>query len=100
MSEAFIGEIRMFAFPRIPTGWVLCNGSPLSIANYTPLYSVIGTTYGGDGVTTFAVPDLRGRVPIHQGQGTSLPPYQLGQLGGEDQHTLLNNELPIHSHAL
>jgi microcystin-dependent protein len=100
MSESFIGEIRLFAFPRIPNGWLACDGSSLQISNYQPLYTVIGTTYGGDGITTFNVPDLRGRVPIHEGQGQGLPPYILGQIGGEDQHTLINNELPVHSHGL
>ena len=100
MSEPFIAEIRLFAFPRIPNGWVPCNGQSLSIANYQALYAVIGTTYGGDGVSTFNAPDLRGRVPIGQGQGTGLPNYILGQTGGEDQHTLIDAEMPSHSHAL
>ena len=100
MSEPFLGEIRLFAFPRIPNGWVPCNGQSLSIATYSALYAVIGTTYGGDGQQTFNAPDLRGRVPIGQGQGTGLPNYTLGQVGGEDQHTLIDAEMPSHSHAL
>lgn len=100
MSEPFIGEIRLFGFQRIPNGWVPCNGQALSIANYDVLYAVIGTTYGGDGQQTFNAPDLRGRVPIGQGQGTGLPNYVLGQIGGEDQHTLIDAEMPSHSHAL
>ena len=100
MSEQYVGEIRLFAFPRVPDDWLPCNGQPLSISQYQVLYAVIGTTYGGDGVQTFNAPDLRGRVPIGQGQGQSLPPYTLGQNGGEDSHSLNNNELPSHSHAL
>lgn len=100
MSEPFLGEIRLFAFPRIPNGWVPCNGQSLSIATYSALYAVIGTTYGGDGQQTFNAPDLRGRAPIGQGQGTGLPNYTLGQVGGEDQHTLIDAEMPSHSHAL
>ncbi|MDN4982122.1 tail fiber protein [Bradyrhizobium arachidis] len=100
MSDPFVGEIRLFGFPRVPIGWFACNGQALPIAQYQVLYTVIGTTYGGDGVTTFNLPDLRGRVPIGQGQGPSLPPYTLGQPGGEETHTLIEAEMPIHSHAL
>jgi len=100
MSEPYIGEIRLFAFPRVPTGWLPCNGQLLQIAQFDVLYAVIGTTYGGDGVQQFKLPDLQGRVPIGQGQGPGLPNYLLGQLGGEDAHTLLDSELPVHSHAL
>ncbi|MGY8704935.1 tail fiber protein [Bradyrhizobium sp. 18BD] len=100
MSDPFIGEIRLFGFPRVPNGWFACNGQAISIAQYQALYTVIGTTYGGDGVTTFNLPDLRGRVPIGQGQGTGMPNYMLGQLGGEEAHTLTEAEMPAHSHAL
>jgi microcystin-dependent protein len=100
MSDQYVGEIRLFAFPRVPVGWVACNGQSLAINQYTVLYTLIGTTYGGDGVQNFNMPDLRGRVPIGQGQGTNLPPYAIGQPGGEDTHSLINNELPAHSHAL
>jgi microcystin-dependent protein len=99
MSTPYVGEIRMFGFPRIPSGWVACNGALLSIAQYEVLYTLLGTTYGGDGVTTFAVPDLRGQVPIHQGQGTGLSPYVMGQRGGSNQVTLLTPQMPQHSHA-
>jgi len=100
MSDPFVGEIRLFAFPRVPNGWLACNGQPLSISNYETLYAVIGTTYGGDGVQTFNLPDLQGRVAIGQGQGPGLPSYVLGQPGGEEAHTLITNEMPSHSHAL
>jgi microcystin-dependent protein len=100
MSEQYVGEIRLFGFPRIPDGWLPCNGQTLAISEYQTLYTLIGTTYGGDGVQTFNAPDLRGRVPIGQGQGPALPVYVLGQMAGEDAHTLVNAELPSHSHAL
>jgi microcystin-dependent protein len=100
MSEQYIGEIRLFAFPRVPDGWQPCNGQLLAISQFDTLYAVIGTTYGGDGVQTFAMPDLRGRVPIGQGTGPTLPTYVIGQPGGEDNHILVNGEIPSHSHAL
>lgn len=100
MSDPFIGEIRLFAFGRAPIGWVLCAGQPLAIAQYQVLYTLIGTTYGGDGVTTFNAPDLRGRVPIRYGQGPGLTNHALGQPGGEERHTLLTGEIPAHGHAL
>jgi microcystin-dependent protein len=100
MADPFIGEIRLFGFPRIPDGWLACAGQSLPISQFDTLYAVIGTTYGGDGVQTFNLPDLRGRVPIGQGQGQSLPNYTLGQIAGEETHTLIEAEMPIHSHAL
>jgi microcystin-dependent protein len=100
MTDQYIGEIRLFGFPRVPTGWLACNGQLLPISQFDVLYAVIGTTYGGDGQQHFQLPDLQGRVPVGQGQGQGLPPYVLGQLAGEEQHTLLNSELPSHSHAL
>jgi len=100
MAEPYIGEIRLFAFPRVPNGWVACDGHLLSISAFSALFAVIGTIYGGDGVTTFATPDLRGRVGIGQGQGPGLPSYQLGEVSGEENHTLISNEMPSHSHAL
>jgi microcystin-dependent protein len=100
MADPFIGEIRLFGFPRTPDGWLACAGQPVPIAQYDTLYAVIGTTYGGDGVQTFNLPDLRGRVPIGQGQGQSLPNYTLGQIDGEETHTLIEREMPTHSHAL
>ncbi|MET0221463.1 MAG: tail fiber protein [Tardiphaga sp.] len=100
MSDPFIGEIRLFGFPRIPDGWLGCNGALYSIAEYEVLYTLIGTVYGGDGNTTFGVPDLRGRVPLAQGSGRGLTPRALGEIGGQPQHTLLTTEMPTHSHAL
>jgi microcystin-dependent protein len=100
MSDQYIGEIRLFAFPRVPTGWLPCNGQSIPISQFDVLFAIIGTTYGGDGVQTFNVPDLRGRVPIGQGQGRTLPPAVLGQMAGEDEHTLIDKEMPLHSHAL
>ncbi|MBW7968509.1 tail fiber protein [Bradyrhizobium sp. BR 10289] len=100
MSEPYVGEIRLFGFPRVPDGWFACNGQAMSIAQYSTLYAVIGTIYGGDGVNTFNLPDLRGRAAIGQGQGLGLPNYVLGQAGGEENHTLVDAEMPAHSHAL
>lgn len=100
MSTPYIGEIRMFGFSRIPVGWFACDGSPVSISQNQALFALIGTTYGGDGVTNFCVPDLRGRVPIHQGMAPGLSPRPLGQTGGAETVTLLPNHLPQHSHAL
>jgi microcystin-dependent protein len=100
MSDSFIGEMRLFGFPRIPDGWLACSGQSLPIAQYDTLYAVIGTTYGGDGAQSFNLPDLRGRVPIGQGAGPSLPTYTLGQLAGQEGHTLVETEMPTHSHAL
>jgi microcystin-dependent protein len=100
MSDPFLGEIRLFGFPRVPDNWLACDGSALSISNYDALYAVIGTTYGGDGVQTFNLPDLRGRVPVGQGTPPGGAAYVLGQLAGEDEHTLITTEMPTHSHAL
>ncbi|NZA27743.1 phage tail protein [Luteimonas sp. SJ-92] len=100
MSTPFVGEIRMFGFGRTPVGWQACDGSVLSIAEHEVLFTLIGTTYGGDGVQTFAVPDLRGRLPLGQGQGPGLGNYALGQIGGTDSVTLQQSQLPAHTHAL
>ncbi|MCR8714230.1 phage tail protein [Stenotrophomonas indicatrix] len=100
MSTPYIGEIRMFGFSRVPNGWFACDGSLQSIAEYEVLYAVIGTTYGGDGATTFGVPDLRGRVPIHQGRGTGLSSYVMGQMSGSERVTLLQTQLPQHTPPL
>lgn len=95
MAEPFIGEIRMFPFAFAPKGWALCNGQLLPIAANQALFSIVGTTYGGDGRTTFALPDLRGRVPVHTGDDVSL-----GQAAGEEVHQLLSSEMPAHTHLL
>jgi microcystin-dependent protein len=88
MSESYIGEIRAFAGNFAPEGWALCDGSLLAIASNTALFSLIGTTYGGDGQNTFALPDLRGRAVIHQGTGTGLSPYVIGEQVGTETVTL------------
>jgi microcystin-dependent protein len=93
-----LGEIRMFAGTFAPNGWALCNGQLLPIANNQALFSLLGTTYGGNGQTTFALPDLRGRVPMHAGDGPGLTPRVLGESGGAENHTLILPEIPTHSH--
>jgi microcystin-dependent protein len=97
MSTPYIGEIRIFGFNFAPYGWAFCDGSPLSISNNDALFNLIGTTYGGDGINTFALPDLRGRVPVHTG-GTLF--YVQGQSSGTENVTLLANQLPAHTHAI
>lgn len=97
-QEPFIGEIRLFAGNFAPRGWALCNGQLLPISQYTALFAILGTTYGGDGRVTFALPDLRGRAPIHAGQGPGLSNRRLGQRGGQEDVTLAVEELPPHSH--
>jgi microcystin-dependent protein len=99
MSEPFIGQIMMFAGNFAPQGWALCDGSLLSISQNTALFSILGTTYGGNGQTNFALPDLRGRVPVHQGSGPGLSSYSLGQSGGSENVTLTGNQLPSHTHG-
>lgn len=100
MSEPFIGEIRLFAGNFAPQGWAFCDGQLLSISGNDALFSLIGTIYGGDGQTTFALPDLRGRIPIHAGQGPGLGNYSLGQRSGVETVTLTTNQAPPHSHQL
>lgn len=98
--EPYIGQIQLFAFPRTPTNWHQCDGSLLAISQYDALYTLIGTTYGGDGVNTFALPDLRGRIPIHQGQGNGLSLHVLGERAGSESVTLTSASMPAHPHAL
>ncbi|UUZ92547.1 tail fiber protein [Paenibacillus sp. P25] len=95
MSEAYIGEIRMFSFNFPPKGWALCNGQILPISQNQALFSLLGTTYGGNGTTTFALPDLRGRAPVHVSGNITL-----GQRAGEETHTLTAGEMPAHTHAV
>lgn len=95
----FIGEIRMFGGNFAPIDWQLCDGSLLSISTYNALYSLLGTTWGGDGINNFAVPDLRGRVPVGQGQGIGLSPRTLGANGGAERVALLSTNLPPHTHS-
>jgi microcystin-dependent protein len=96
----YVGEIRMFAGTFAPVGWFLCDGSLQSISQYQVLYAVLGTTYGGDGVSTFALPDLRGRIPVGMGQGPGLSNYVIGQKSGSENVTLLTGNLPSHNHSL
>jgi len=93
MSDPFIGEIKVISFNFPPKGWAFCNGQVLPINQNQALFSILGTTYGGNGQTTFALPNFQGRMPIHQGQG-----FNLGQAGGETAHTLTINEMPAHNH--
>lgn len=98
-TEPFIGEIKILGFYFAPSGYTTCQGQIMSIAQNTALFSLLGTTYGGDGQTTFGLPDLRGRVPIGQGQGTGLPFYSIGEVGGSPSLTLLTQNLPAHIHS-
>jgi microcystin-dependent protein len=100
MSDPYVGEIRLFGFPRIPEGWLACNGASVPISQYDVLFALIGTTYGGDGVTSFNLPDLRGRVPLAQGAGRGLTPRVLGEVSGQETHLLIRTEMPSHSHSL
>src|SRR5262252_2547430 len=100
MAQPYVGEIRMFAGTFNPVGWMFCEGQLLPISQNPTLFQLIGTTYGGDGQNTFALPDLRGRLPLHQGQGAGLSSYALGQSGGVETVTLTVNQAPIHAHAV
>ena len=100
MSEPFLAEIRIFGFNFAPRGWALCDGQILPINQYQALYSLMGTTYGGDGRTTFALPDLRGRVPLHEGQGSGLTNRALGGGGGAEQVSVSIAQMPSHGHSL
>ena len=100
MSQPFLGEIRAVSFPFAPKNWAFCNGALLSIAQNSALFSLLGTTYGGNGQTNFALPDLRGRIGLGSGQGPGLPPFDLGQVGGEESHTLLVSEMAQHNHGM
>jgi microcystin-dependent protein len=100
MSNNFLGEVRPFAGNFAPTGWALCNGQLLPIAQNSALFSLIGTTYGGNGVQTFALPNLQGRLAMSQGTGSGLTPRTLGEMNGTEQVTLLQSNLPVHTHTL
>jgi len=100
MADQFIGEIRVVGFNFAPNGWALCNGQILPIAQNTALFSLLGTTYGGDGKTTFALPNLQGRASMHQGQGPGLSGRGLGEAGGTQAETLSPAQMPAHNHAL
>ena len=100
MSEPFIAEVRIFAGNFAPRGWAFCNGQLLPISQNTALFSLIGTTYGGDGRTTTALPNLQGRVPMHPGHGPGLASRRLGEKSGSETVTLTENQLPDHNHSL
>lgn len=99
MSEAFVGQIKMFAGNFAPRGYAFCDGQLLAISVNQALFALFGITYGGDGRTTFALPDLRGRIPIHQGSGPGLSNRPIGQKSGQENVTVTTNQLPVHTHA-
>jgi len=98
--DQYLGEIRMVGWNFAPNGWALCNGQLLSISQYAALFSLMGTYYGGDGIQTFALPNLQSRVPIHQGAGLGLSTYVMGQTGGVENVTLLSTQMPQHNHLV
>ncbi len=100
MSQPFLGEIRVFGFNFAPRGWLQCNGQTLAISQYAALFSLLGTTYGGNGTSTFQLPNLQGRVAISQGNGAGLSPYVIGEVAGTENVTLLVNQIPSHNHAV
>jgi microcystin-dependent protein len=100
MADPFVAEIRIFPFNFAPKGWAFCNGQLLPLSQNTALFSLIGTFYGGDGKSTFALPNMQGNAPIHAGQGPGLSLYDLGQMGGSEAVTLLESEIPTHSHQM
>jgi microcystin-dependent protein len=99
MAQPYVGEIRMFGGNFAPAGWMFCEGQLLPISENETLFNLIGTTYGGDGQSTFGLPDLRGRLPIHQGQGSGLTSRTLAETGGVETVTLTVNQIPAHSHT-
>jgi len=100
MADPFVAEIRIFPFNFAPKGWAWCNGQLLPLSQNTALFSLLGTTYGGDGKSTFALPDLQGRAPMHPGQGPGLSLHNLGETGGSETVTLLQSEIPNHPHTM
>jgi len=100
MSNPFVAEIRIFPFNFAPKGWAFCDGQILPLSQNTALFSLLGTTYGGDGKSNFALPNLQGCAPMHPGQGPGLSLHDLGEIGGSDTVTLLESEIPSHSHSL
>jgi microcystin-dependent protein len=99
-AEPFVGQLALVGFDFAPEGWLLCQGQTLQIAQYPALYSLLGTRYGGNGSSTFMLPDLRGRVPIGYGQGSGLTNREFGSTGGAETQTLTLNQMPVHTHAL
>ena len=100
MSDPFVAEVRIFPFNFAPLGWAQCNGQLLPISQNTALFSLLGTVYGGDGKSTFALPDLQGSVPLHPGQGAGLSERLLGEMSGSEFVTLLDSETPLHTHSV
>lgn len=100
MADPFVAEIRMFPFNFAPKGWAWCDGQIMPISQNTALFALLGTTYGGDGKSTFALPDLQGSAPMHPGQGQGLSLRDLGEIGGSETVTLLQSEIPVHTHTL
>lgn len=100
MADPFVAEVRIFPFNFAPKGWAFCDGQLLPISQNTALFSLLGTTYGGDGKSTFALPDLQGRAAMHPGQGQGLSLRDLGEQGGSDTVTLLESEMPAHTHQV
>ncbi len=100
MADPFVAEIRIFPFNFPPKGWAWCNGQLLPISQNTALFSLLGTTYGGNGKSNFALPDLQGRAAMHPGEGLGLSPHDLGEAGGDETVTLLQSEMPLHPHTL
>jgi microcystin-dependent protein len=99
MADPFVAEIRIFPFNFAPKGWAWCDGQLLPLSQNTALFSLLGTTYGGNGKSNFALPDLQGRAPMHPGQGPGLSLHDLGETGGSETVTLLESEIPAHSHS-
>ena len=100
MADPFVAEIRIFPFNFAPKGWAWCDGQLLPLSQNTALFSLLGTTYGGDGKSNFALPDLQGRAPMHPGQGPGLSLHDLGETGGSETVSLLESEIPSHNHAM
>jgi len=100
MADPFVAEVRILPTNFAPTGWAFCDGQLLPISQNTALFSLLGTTYGGDGKSTFALPDLQGRAPMHPGQGAGLSNHDLGETAGSEISTLLESEIPAHAHAI
>src|SRR6266542_2535649 len=100
MADPFVAEIRIFPFNFAPKGWAWCDGQILPLSQNTALFSLLGTTYGGDGKSNFALPDLQGRAPMHPGHGPGLSLHDLGETGGSETVTLLESEIPAHLHSV
>lgn len=100
MADPFVAEIRIFPFNFAPKGWAWCDGQLMPLSQNTALFSLLGTTYGGNGTSNFALPDLQGRAPMHPGQGPGLSLHDLGESGGSETETLLESQIPAHSHSL